>query len=477
MERHWRRRPNGELAEAVEIAVEYRTGQNTSEEFMLVHQLWRNRIDLYEYDDWQTENSVVRKSWVLRRDSSSRGPLEWLSIDFELSVDGALLLRWLNSENQRLELGVQHCLLSHVRREYEFANDGANAKDPIVEGDSTLSIDNVIFFNSGGVGFEFEVGRVDPEWLRWVEMNEEGSGFREAFPGFAQIFSQISYVVGHICKFSAASMPNCEVIPASRQVPTVDDLTYFEGDAHPPVRDRFARGDPRYRDLALAYVDAERFPNRHHVRTGRELADRVNRALSEHLFVERGYRIDAELHFVVRVEEREWSEEGLFLRLEPSATPHQIVRLNLKDAHGISHSFADVGSGIGYVLPVLTAVYNLKEGACFVQQPELHLHPALQASMADALIEAASAGKQVLIETHSEHLLLRALRRVRQTHAGVPLADALRLTPDLLAVLYLNPSADGSTEVRNLRVTLEGDFLDSWPRGFFTERDAELFDE
>ena len=97
--------------------------------------------------------------------------------------------------------------------------------------------------------------------------------------------------------------------------------------------------------------------------------------------------------------------------------------------------------------------------------------------MGDVFIEASGDGKQILIETHSEHLLLRILKRVRQTHLQVNTAPELKINADEVCVLYFDPSPEGITTVRRLRVTEDGEFMDRWPRGFFAERDQELFDE
>ena len=138
-------------------------------------------------------------------------------------------------------------------------------------------------------------------------------------------------------------------------------------------------------------------------------------------------------------------------------------------------AFTDVGSGIGYVLPAIVALWKTRQ--CFVQQPELHLHPALQASLGDALIEAASIGRALLIETHSEHILLRILKRIRQTNSNPVRAGAYRINPNDISIIYCNPSPDGTTRTVTLRLTPEGEFVGRWPRGFFPERDGELFDE
>ena len=53
----------------------------------------------------------------------------------------------------------------------------------------------------------------------------------------------------------------------------------------------------------------------------------------------------------------------------------------------------------------------------------------------------------------------------------------VRVEPDDVSVLYFDPQPNGTTKVKRLRVSADGDFLDRWPRGFFTERDEDLFDE
>ena len=97
--------------------------------------------------------------------------------------------------------------------------------------------------------------------------------------------------------------------------------------------------------------------------------------------------------------------------------------------------------------------------------------------MGDVFIESIGSGKQVLVETHSEHLLLRILKRVRQTHLQAHIAPELKITADDVCVLYFDPSPDGATTVKRLRISEDGEFMDRWPRGFFAERDQELFDE
>lgn len=159
-------------------------------------------------------------------------------------------------------------------------------------------------------------------------------------------------------------------------------------------------------------------------------------------------------------------------------------------------SHRDVGIGISQVLPVLANAYD-HSGATktvLIEQPELHLHPALQTELADVFIENAYwirenqdsededlderryIRKNFFIETHSEHLILRFMKRVRQsTDEDLP-ADKphLYLRPEDISILFVEPK-DGSSVVKHLRLDEDGQFLDPWPGGFFEESFKERF--
>lgn len=124
-----------------------------------------------------------------------------------------------------------------------------------------------------------------------------------------------------------------------------------------------------------------------------------------------------------------------------------------------------VGYGVGQLLPVITQCCLADGGAVIVEQPEVHLHPRLQSAVADLFIDTVSTGRaQVLVETHSEHLVLRLLRRIREG----------AFTPDLLKLLYVDLHADGGAFVRELEIDERGELLDGWPGDFFDERLAEV---
>ncbi|MGH0033928.1 MAG: DUF3696 domain-containing protein [Myxococcota bacterium] len=117
----------------------------------------------------------------------------------------------------------------------------------------------------------------------------------------------------------------------------------------------------------------------------------------------------------------------------------------------------DVGFGVSQVLPVLVLLAYVPSGSTvLLEQPEIHLHPAVQAGLADVIIEAAEVrGVQVLIESHSEHLLRRLQRRVSEAAAS---ADSI--------VLYFCDADLGESRVRDLDLNLFGE-IENWPKDFF----------
>ena len=215
---------------------------------------------------------------------------------------------------------------------------------------------------------------------------------------------------------------------------------------------------------------------------------RVNRYLSEYIFIDKGYQIASELSFIIPIEAVVSNPKAADLIDYPV-----VVSLHLIDADGRRLEIQDVGSGIAFVLPVLVSIS--KHQISTIQQPELHLHPALQSSLGDILIDRLNDSSefkeshntktskitftsqdfwQTIVETHSEHILLRLLRRIRESGQckSNPEND---ISPDELAIYYFNPLPKGSTEVRRMNVTPLGDFKDIWPDGFFGERDEDLF--
>ncbi len=150
--------------------------------------------------------------------------------------------------------------------------------------------------------------------------------------------------------------------------------------------------------------------------------------------------------------------------------------LDFQDMISGAHlSHHDLGFGVGQILPILVMAAEHKKRPICVEQPELHLHPAMQAELGDVFIESALGERKntFLLETHSEHLILRILRRVRETTEGKLPEGKTPVRPEDVSVVYVQPGPNGS-EVIELPVTPDGDFAQPWPGGFFAERFQDL---
>lgn len=142
----------------------------------------------------------------------------------------------------------------------------------------------------------------------------------------------------------------------------------------------------------------------------------------------------------------------------------ELVLVDQRTGTVVTHR--DVGIGISQVLPVLVMAYGSRDKLLAMEQPEIHLHPRLQAELGDVFIEAALGERKntFILETHSEHLILRLMRRIREG----------RISPDDIGVVFVEPLARGSRFIE-LRIDEEGDFIDEWPGGFFEESFHEKF--
>ena len=209
----------------------------------------------------------------------------------------------------------------------------------------------------------------------------------------------------------------------------------------------------------------------------------INYWLGEHC-LKTGYQLDVQRYRELGVNEaaltlldREMDmDDQLLLKEAIESLPVRKRVSLLEDETGLSVMPQDIGVGISQVFPVVVLAITQKTGVIAVEQPELHIHPAVQVELADLFARYAIQHKKLfVIETHSEHLLLRLLRRIRSSEASD--SDALpeqALRKEDVSVQYVQPSPKG-TRFSRLRIDSDGDFVDEWPNGFFDERDEELF--
>jgi|GEM_PF-5694069 len=272
---------------------------------------------------------------------------------------------------------------------------------------------------------------------------------------------------------TATNLLTCEIVESAgtllnRSVVSGDRRVLTEGDVTVRSDDPTLTGST-LRDYALALGEqsiASKLPN-DGTSNG---SDFINEILRKDLFVELGYQVTPAV----------WKIETTAM-LYPGIVADGVscsvlkVQLFLQDTSGRLLKFSEVGSGISYVLPVLASLSTAKMS--WISQPELHLHPGAQCELGNSIIRAFNAGRFCAIETHSEHLLLRVLRRIRETTRGINMDPELKCSPEAVSVLCFERQSDGSTRIRQMRVTRQGDFSDRWPNGFFEERGRELFDE
>ena len=159
----------------------------------------------------------------------------------------------------------------------------------------------------------------------------------------------------------------------------------------------------------------------------------------------------------------------------------EVRLIDTRQKKRVNVALSDVGYGISQLLPFIVQSLVAAGRIISIEQPEVHVHPKLQADLGALLaavikephedhsqdpsanILLAPRQNQFIIETHSEHLILRLQRLVRQRD----------IEPEDVSVIYVSRGPEGAKAER-LHLDKDGDFIDEWPNGFFTERLREL---
>ncbi len=127
-----------------------------------------------------------------------------------------------------------------------------------------------------------------------------------------------------------------------------------------------------------------------------------------------------------------------------------------------------VGVGVSQLLPVLVLCLLSKPGSMILlEQPELHLHPALQQRLADFLIAVARSGRQLIVETHSEYIVSRLRRRIAEDTSDED--DLLAMSKIVFAE---RDRQTGLTTYREVEFSPYG-AIEEWPKGFFDQASEE----
>ncbi|MYH82908.1 DUF3696 domain-containing protein [Candidatus Poribacteria bacterium] len=151
-------------------------------------------------------------------------------------------------------------------------------------------------------------------------------------------------------------------------------------------------------------------------------------------------------------------------RTGPPSEKNYDVRIQKRE-HGTKVTLADIGYGLSQFLPVLVLCYYAPAGSTLIlEQPDIHLHPKVQSQLADLLIEVVTERKlQILVESHSEHLLTRFQRRVAEK----------QISQDDTA-LYFCRNNHGFSTIEPLEVNEFGE-IKNWPENFFGDVMGDMF--
>ena len=152
------------------------------------------------------------------------------------------------------------------------------------------------------------------------------------------------------------------------------------------------------------------------------------------------------------------------LRLSPNGDGRDYEVRIKKDSVSPAVTLADMGYGLSQFLPVLVLCYYAPEGSTLIlEQPGIHLHPKVQSQLADLLIEVVTERNlQVLVESHSEHLLNRLQRRIAEEEIAVD-----------KTALYFCRNNSGVSACERLEVDEFGN-ISNWPENFFGNEMGDL---
>lgn len=161
-----------------------------------------------------------------------------------------------------------------------------------------------------------------------------------------------------------------------------------------------------------------------------------------------------------------WLQRLGYGKLQFDAVGSEYFQAQLVDTSGLVVNLADTGVGLSQVIPLLVQGALSEPGSTMIsQQPEIHLNPAQQSLVADFLISRANDGVRVLVETHSEHVLMRLRRRIAE---GV-------IDAEDVSIVYVEATGSGSS-LREVPVGEMGEITrQDWPIGFFEDQLEESF--
>ena len=124
-----------------------------------------------------------------------------------------------------------------------------------------------------------------------------------------------------------------------------------------------------------------------------------------------------------------------------------------------------IGLGYPLILPFIVQCLTAKNNILVVEEPEVHLHPKLQADLGDLIVwSALKNDNQIILETHSEDLLLRVLKKIRKKE----------IRPDLISANYVLKRGNKPSEIKKIKINSDGQYFTPWKDDIFAERLKEF---
>jgi hypothetical protein len=153
-------------------------------------------------------------------------------------------------------------------------------------------------------------------------------------------------------------------------------------------------------------------------------------------------------------------------KIDLIAPEQRLYQASVRIAPGGTYCpITDVGFGVSQILPVLVLCYYVPKGSTIIfEQPEIHLHPSAQQKLADVFIDVIKHRElQIIIESHSEHLLHRLQRRIAEEE----------LLPEQAALYFAQMEQDGASSLTELALDTFGN-ITNWPKNFFGDEMGDL---
>lgn len=175
-----------------------------------------------------------------------------------------------------------------------------------------------------------------------------------------------------------------------------------------------------------------------------------------------------------------WFEKSMNYSLSLKDIGSGLYNIVVQKSDGVFDNLIDVGYGISQVLPIVTQLvkmnlkpYNRKyyspytgiiKSTFVIEQPELHLHPGAQAELANLFVDVVSQNNNdkninILIETHSEHLIRRLQALIADRNVSISNEDVI--------IYYVDKNEKNEAYVNEMKILPNGQFEKEWPSGFF----------